>query len=196
MTVTYGKLWSQRSFLFFDAFRVLYISRIIPGHMFLSLQKPSSLQNRLHFFHGQHIPWIYLPSNMSGISLVGDLFVQLVWYIIRMNFGFKSKPTGMPFARITYRACMILCHDEYRLIAQRGGHKVRISDFFFCTTIRNIGYKFHQFLTIPSWCCNFHKHDCTWHLKQIFQQFFRNTHFRDLKLGYQIWISIFPMMNG
>ena len=115
MIVTYGKLWSQSSFLFFDAFRVLYFSRVMSVHMLHRLQKPSSVHNRLCFFHCQHIPRMCLPSSMSGISLVGDLFVQLVGHTIRMNFSFNPNPSGMQFPRITYRACMIQCPDAYRL---------------------------------------------------------------------------------
>ena len=113
--ITYGKLWSQRSSIFFDAFRVLYFSRIVTVYMFLRLHKSSSVLNSLSFFHGQHIPRIYLSSSMSGKSLVGDLLVQLVKHTMRMNFGFKSEPSGMPFPRITYRACLIQCYDVYRL---------------------------------------------------------------------------------
>ena len=87
---------------------------LLSAHMFLRLQNPSSVHNRLRFFHSQHIPLICLPSSISGFSLVGDLLVQLVGHTIRMNFGFKSKPSGIPFLRITYRACMIQCHDMYR----------------------------------------------------------------------------------
>ena len=58
--VTYGRFRSQRFSLFFDAFWVLYFSRIVPTYMFLRLHKPSSAHNRLRFYHGQHIPRICL----------------------------------------------------------------------------------------------------------------------------------------
>ena len=113
--VAYERLWSQRTFLFFDAFRMLYFSRIMPVHMFLRLHKPSPVHNRIRFFHGQHIPRICLSSSMSEISLVCDLLEQQVRHRIRMNLGFKSKPSGMLFPKITYRASMIQCYDVYRL---------------------------------------------------------------------------------
>ena len=94
---------------------VLPLLRYIPGDVFQqdnAYAHVSQMHYRLRFFHGQHIPQICLP---FGISLVGDLLVQLVGYIIRINFGFKSKPSGMPFPRITYRACIIQCHDVCRL---------------------------------------------------------------------------------
>ena len=141
--VTYGNLWNQRSFLFFDAFRVLYFSNVMPVYMFLTLHKPSSVHKRLSFFHGQHIPGICLRWSRSGISLAGVLLVHLVRHTIRMNVGFKWKPSRMLFPRITYRASMIQCHDVYRLsslsMADIQSTDIRRS---LCTTIRNIWYKF------------------------------------------------------
>ena len=79
------------------------------------------------FFNAQQatlLPWQAYSPDMSPIEhvwgFIGRRFARkLVGHTIRMNFGIKSKPSGMPFARITYRDySMPRCVKA--LIAQRG----------------------------------------------------------------------------
>ena len=120
---------------------VLPLLRHIPGALFQQNNARAHVsENAKVFFSAEQVallPWLIYSPDMSGISLVSDLLVQLVGITIRMNFGFKSKPTGIPFPRITYRACMVQSHDctgSHR--SAWWTHKVLISDvpfvFFFC----------------------------------------------------------------
>ena len=80
-----------------------------------TLHKPSSLY-KFCFFHGLLISCVCCLLSMSGISLVTNSSIQLVGHTVKVNFGvIKSNPSGMLFFRVTFRTCMIQCHNVYRL---------------------------------------------------------------------------------
>ncbi|KAJ8881816.1 hypothetical protein PR048_018302 [Dryococelus australis] len=54
---------------------MLNFSRTIPGHMWRGMCKPSSMNYGYHCFPGLHVRLSSSPSNVSGVWLVGDLFV-------------------------------------------------------------------------------------------------------------------------
>ncbi|KFM68334.1 hypothetical protein X975_26276, partial [Stegodyphus mimosarum] len=91
----------------------------MPVYMFLRLHKSSLGHNRFRFFHSLLIHRLCRPLSMSEISSVGDSLVDLVGHILRLNFGVKSKPYGILFPKITFKTCMIQCHEVYRLSSLR-----------------------------------------------------------------------------
>ncbi|GFU40354.1 hypothetical protein TNCV_4255361 [Trichonephila clavipes] len=63
--------------------------------------------------------WICGPLIMSGILSMGE--ASYIEYrsgaYSKTALGVKSKPPGMPFPRLTFRACMIQCHDLYGFLS-------------------------------------------------------------------------------
>ena len=68
-------------------------------------------RRRYHCFPGLHVRQICRPSNMSGIRLVGDLFVRVLQHLLLMLCGLAYKLRGGTFPRKISRATLIPCHD-------------------------------------------------------------------------------------
>ena len=85
-----------------QALHMPYFSRTMPGHTWQRLCKPSSKDDGYHCFPGLHVRQTCRPSNMSGIGLVGDIFLMLC--------GLAYKLRGGTFPRKISRASLIPCH--------------------------------------------------------------------------------------
>ena len=55
------------------------------------------------------------PSNMSGIWLVGHLFVRVLQHLLLTLYGLACKLRGGTLPRKISSASFIPCHDAYRL---------------------------------------------------------------------------------
>ena len=88
-----------------------YFSRIMPGHTWQGLCKPSSKDDGYHCFPGLHVCQTYRPSNMSEILLVSDLFVRVLQHLLLTLCGFAYKLSGGTFPRKISRVSLIPCHD-------------------------------------------------------------------------------------
>ena len=107
---TLGRFYSLRYCLSFRQLHMPYFSRTMPGHMWQGLCKPSSKDDGYHCFRGLHIRQTYQSLNMSGIWLVGDLFVRVLQHLLLMLYGLIYKLRGGTFPRKISRASLIPCH--------------------------------------------------------------------------------------
>ena len=69
-------------------------ARKIPGHTWPGLCKPSSKADGYHCVPGLHVRQTCHSSNMSGIWLVGDLFVRVLQHPLLMLCGLAYKLCG------------------------------------------------------------------------------------------------------
>ena len=94
-----------------QALHMPYFSRTMPGHTWQGLCRPSSKDDGYHCFSGLHVRHTCRPSNMSGIWLVGDLFVRVLQHLLLTLCGLAYKLRGGTFPRKIPRASLIPCHD-------------------------------------------------------------------------------------
>ena len=66
------EVYSPRYCISFRQLHMPYFSRVMPGHKWQGLCKPSSKDDGYHCFPDLHVRQTCRPSNMSGIWLVGD----------------------------------------------------------------------------------------------------------------------------
>ena len=116
---TLVRFYSPRYCPSFRQLHLPHFSRIMPGHTWQGLCKPSSKDDWYRCFPGLHVRQTCRPSNMSGIWLVGDLFVRVLQHLLLMLCGLAYKLCGGTFPRKLSRASLIPCHDAKRLSLQR-----------------------------------------------------------------------------
>ena len=83
----------------------------MPSHTWQGLCKPSSKDDVYHCLPGLHVRQTCRPSKMSGIWLVGDLFVRVLHHLLLTLCELAYKLHGETFPRKISRASLILCHD-------------------------------------------------------------------------------------
>ncbi|KAJ8868401.1 hypothetical protein PR048_029917 [Dryococelus australis] len=70
---------------------VPYFSRTMPGHMWRGMCKPSSMNSGYHYFPDLQVRLTCRQSNMSGIWLIGDLFLTVLQQPLLMLCGLAHK---------------------------------------------------------------------------------------------------------
>ena len=110
-TATLGRFRSPRYCPSFRKLHIPYFSRTMPRHKWKGLCKPFFKDDGYHCFPGLHVRQTCRPSNMSGIWLVGDLFVRVLQHLLLTFCGLAHKLRGRTFPRKISSASFIPCHD-------------------------------------------------------------------------------------
>ncbi|KAJ8898152.1 hypothetical protein PR048_003512 [Dryococelus australis] len=103
----------------------------MPGHMRRGMCKLYSINDGYYCFLGLHSRQTYRPSNMSGMWLVGDLFLTVLQQPLLMLCELAYKPRGGRFPRDISRSSMIPCHAmspseviQWKILdSYSGGHR-------------------------------------------------------------------------
>ena len=83
----------------------------------------------LAFFQRRHVRHTCCSSDMSGIWLVGNLFVRVLQHLLLTLCGLAYKLRGGTFPRKISRVSLIPCHDAERLWLQHmeASHHIKIT---------------------------------------------------------------------
>ena len=101
---TLGRFYCLRYCPSFRQLHMPYFSRTMPGHTWQGVYKPFSNGDGYHCFPALHVCQICRPSNTSGISMVGDVFIMVLQHLLLTLCGLAYKLGGGTFPRKISRA--------------------------------------------------------------------------------------------